>query len=104
MECPSPGARYVAVNHGAETAFFQDRAHVHVNQEQPDGDQRDAHVNKDGRIAQKPQAPWKQFGLPQEESGKQQEDHAVKNSPEEKLLSEIEASDGREFVVFILNV
>ena len=34
-------------------------------------DQRDAHVNKDRRIAQKPQVPRKQFGLPQDESGKQ---------------------------------
>ena len=36
MERPGPRARHVSMNHGAEAALFQNRAHVHVNQEQAD--------------------------------------------------------------------
>src|ERR1700683_1188198 len=64
-EGPGPSARNVSVYHGTKTSFFQDRAHVHVNQEKADGDQGHACVDEDGCITQKAKTPRKRLGVPQ---------------------------------------
>src|ERR1700686_1234777 len=104
MERPGPGAGDVTMNHGSKAALFEDRAHVHLYEEQPDRDHRYTRVDKDRRIAYKSQGPRQRFRVPQGDSGEQQQNYAVEDSPEEKLLSEVEPSHRRQFVVLILDV
>src|ERR1700680_2058730 len=104
MERPGPGAGDVTMNHGSKAALFEDRAHVHVYEEQPDRDHRYTRVDKDRRIAYKSQGPRQRFRVPQGDSGEQQQNYAVEDSPEEKLLSVVEPSHRRQFVILILDV
>ncbi len=95
VERPRPRARDVPGNHGSEAAFFENRAHVHMDQEQSDRDERSAGVNQNRSVANEAQAPRKSFRVPQADAGEQQKNYAVENSPEEKFLAKVETADRR---------
>ena len=57
MERPGPGAGDVAVNHWSRSYPLRGSRSGDMDQEQADGDERDADVNEDGGIAQKAEVP-----------------------------------------------
>src|SRR5258708_13001521 len=75
-----------------------------MNQKQANRDERYGGMDEDWRIADKPQAPRQRFCVPQGDSRERQQDYAVEDSPEEKLLSVVETPHRRQFVILILDV
>lgn len=71
MKRPSPCLRDISVDHGAKAAFFKNRAHVDVDQEQAYRDERHTGVNQNRGVANKPEAPWKRFRVPQDDAGEE---------------------------------
>src|SRR5689334_500579 len=86
MITPGEFRRDIAANDGPESAAFGEDAHINVEHEKADGDERGANMDNDGGIAEEAQAPRNVLREPENQAAEQQEDGTNEETPEEELL------------------
>src|SRR3984893_18041876 len=63
---------YVAINDRVQGAALRENAHVDVNQEEANGEQRGGGVDQNGGVAEPAETPRDIFGEPQDETAEEQ--------------------------------
>src|SRR5205807_8501867 len=89
----------IAANYRAERSALRKHAHINVDQEQANRDERRRGMNENGNVAQEAEIPRNVFREPQHDAAGKQHHGAPEKSPEEEFLSRIVASCGRHLVV-----